>query len=155
MPKRCDKARLEVRASAIHGRGVFAAEDIAPQALIGRYRGRRYTADQADQVQLAEHVYLFGLSDGSYIDGAVGGNETRYINHSCRPNCVALEVHGPRGVVGVDIHASEPIAHGQELFLDYRLDIAEADPASYVCQCKTSNCRGTMAAPVECSPASA
>jgi uncharacterized protein len=148
MPKKSVKrVRLDVRASAIHGRGVFAAEDIPPNAWIDRYDGRRFTADEAEQVQLAEQVYLFGLSDGSYIDGAVGGNATRYINHSCKPNCVAFEVRSADGVVGIDIHASEQIAEGQELLLDYRLDIAEDDSASYVCQCGVSSCRGTMAAP--------
>jgi SET domain-containing protein len=34
-------------------------------------------------------TYLFALSDGATIDGSDGGNATRYINHSCRPNCVA------------------------------------------------------------------
>jgi SET domain-containing protein len=148
MPKKSDDCGcIEVRASAIHGGGVFASGDIAPRSLIGRYRGRRYSAAEAELVAPAEHVYLFGLSDGSFMDGALGGNATRFINHSCKPNCVAVEVRGARGaVLGVDIHSLEFIAQGQEPFLDYRLDVAESDPATYACQCGHSACRGTMAA---------
>jgi SET domain-containing protein len=148
MPKKSeDCGRVEVRASAVHGRGVFASEAIEARSLIGRYRGRRFRAVEGAQADPAGAVYLFGLSDGSYIDGAVGGNATRFINHSCKPNCVAVEVRGVRGaVLGVDIHALEFIGAGQELFLDYRLEVAESDFASYACHCGISDCRGTMAA---------
>jgi len=36
-------------------------------------------------------TYPFGLSDGSIIDDAEGGNATRHINHACVPNVEVVE----------------------------------------------------------------
>ncbi len=140
-------AALDVRSSAIHGRGVFAASDIPATTRIGRYSGRRLPGDEALPQQLpSKPTYLFALSNGAYIDGARGGNATRFINHSCAPNCVAFEVETARGP-GIVIEALQPIAQGQELLLDYALDIADAEADLYACRCGASSCRGTMAGP--------
>ncbi len=146
MPKQNDLlTALDVRSSAIHGRGVFANRDIPTGAQIGRYSGKRL-AGEAERPSLsnAEPTYLFALSDGSLIDGARGGNATRFINHSCVPNCAAFEVRLGRGLAIV-IEAAQPIPQGQELLLDYALDIAGADTALYTCRCGARGCRGTMA----------
>jgi SET domain-containing protein len=146
MTKKADlMSALDVRSSTIHGRGVFAAGAIPMGARIGRYGGRRFAGE--DERLLARRqgpTYLFGLSDGSYIDGARGGNAMRFINHSCAPNCVALEVETDRGL-SIVIEAMSLISLGQELLLDYALEIAESDVDLYACRCGTSACRGTMA----------
>ena len=36
------------------------------------------------------HVLLFTVDDGHVIDGGVDGNEARFINHSCDPNCESV-----------------------------------------------------------------
>jgi uncharacterized protein len=134
-----------VRPSPIHGLGLFAARPIAAGEEIGVYAGQRYEADcQAEW----DHslTYLFRLSDGTMIDGREGGNATRHINHSCEPNCSAYEVKGPRGMPVIVIEAERGIASGEELYLDYALDVAEDDISSYACACGASRCRGTMVA---------
>lgn len=134
-----------VRRSQIHGLGLFAARPIAAGEEIGVYAGQRYEADcQAEW----EHAltYLFRLSDGTLIDGREGGNATRHINHSCEPNCLAYEVEAPGGVPVIVIEAERRIARGEELYLDYALDVAEDDSSSYACACGASRCRGTMVA---------
>ena len=134
-----------VRRSRIHGLGLFAAQPIAAGEEIGVYAGQRYDADcQAEW----EHAltYLFRLSDGTLIDGREGGNATRHINHSCEPNCSAYEVEAPGGVPVIVIEAERSIARGEELYLDYALDVAEDDSSSYACACGASRCRGTMVA---------
>jgi hypothetical protein len=40
------------------------------------------------------HTFLFGLSDGSVIDGSRGGNSARWLNHACAPNCETIEDEG-------------------------------------------------------------
>lgn len=140
--------RLDLRASSIHGRGVFASADIPEGTGIGRYGGRRVSVEDdrwPRPTSTSEPTYAFVLSDGSYIDGAHGGNLTRFINHSCEPNCIAYEVQGSRGL-GVEIMALRSIAQGEELLLDYQLDIAASDADRYPCHCGTRECRGTMAA---------
>jgi SET domain-containing protein len=140
-------ALLEVRTSPIHGQGVFAARDIPAGTRIGRYGGRRYREhEHPGRADDSEVVYLFGLSDGSFIDGGRGGNATRFINHSCAPNCVAHEVR-TGGRLNIEIEALHPIPAGAELYLDYALEVAESDEDTYPCLCGTQACRGTMAGP--------
>ena len=91
-------------------------------------------------------TYLFGLSDGATLDGAEGSNETRFVNHSCRPNCSAQESYDESDTLTIEIRAKRGIRQGEELLLDYLLVVSEADAADYACRCGESNCRATMAA---------
>ncbi len=86
------------------------------------------------------------LSDGTVIDGNVGGNATRHINHSCAPNCQAEEEEGDDGQLVIVIPTRRRIRAGDELFIDYRLDVGGDDPAAYQCRCGAPRCRGTLAA---------
>lgn len=140
---------LEVRSSPIHGTGVFAARDIAQGECIGIYEGRRYTARQA-AARDWDHglTYVFGLSDGSVIDAAEGGNATRHLNHCCEPNVQAQEERGPRRRLQVAFHALRDLKAGEELFIDYALVVEEPQPGqSYQCRCGAARCRGTYLAP--------
>lgn len=137
---------IEVRASGIHGDGAFARRAMTAGQVIGSYGGKRYSAEQTQTVDGNQPMtYLFALSDGSYIDGRDGGNATRHINHSCTPNCVAYEVSNGGGGLDVVIEARRRIRAGEELFLDYALDIGDDDPSEYRCHCGRARCRGTMA----------
>ena len=148
-PQRPDLAAaepVEVRHSPVHGHGAFAARSLPRGFSIGVYAGRRYAPGV-----VAEHdwdntvTYVFGLSDGSYIDGGEGGNATRHLNHSCAPNCTAFEVTQDDGRLDIVIETARRVRAGEELFLDYALDIGEEDPATYPCRCGSRACRGTMA----------
>lgn len=139
---------VEVRDSPIHGRGVFALRRLKRGTVVARYEGRRYSPRQAAARDWDHRVsYVFGLSDGSLIDAAEGGNATRHINHACEPNCVAYEVEDERGRTQVEIEVLHPIARGGELFLDYRMEVDTFDPADFTCCCGSAACRGTMLAP--------
>jgi SET domain-containing protein len=141
-------SRIEVRSSPVHGTGVFATGFIASGTAIGRYTGRRYgVAEQQSRDWDNALTYVFGLSDGSVINGAEGGNATRHINHACKPNCLAYEVEADDGILHIEIESAMRIKAGQELFLDYKLDAgaaAERGGGAYVCQCGAPGCRGTM-----------
>ena len=139
-------ARVEVRDSAIHGRGLFALDSIPKGARILEYAGERVPADEGNaryDETVPFHTFLFDLEDGFMIDGGVGGNDARFINHSCRPNVEAMIDRGR-----IFIHARRAIGAGRELLLDYSFEPEDAqDPevrASYPCRCGASRCRGTM-----------
>jgi SET domain-containing protein len=144
-------AHIEVRHSSVHGHGVFAARDLPPGTLIGVYGGRRYTAREAGTMAWDDRLtYLFGLSDGTLIDGARGGNATRHLNHACEPNCEAVETYDKQGRLTVRIETTQSIRANDELFLDYALNIDAGDDASdYPCRCGLARCRGTLVAPVD------
>ncbi|ALL65319.1 Protein containing SET domain [Paraburkholderia caribensis MBA4] len=94
------------------------------------------------------HTFVFGLSDGRVIDGSVGGNSARWLNHACRANCEAVEIDGR-----VFIEAAVDIQRGEELFISYGLAVDdphdEETRSQYVCRCGSPACRGTMLATEE------
>jgi SET domain-containing protein len=137
---------VEVRRSHIHGDGVFAMRSLPPGLLVGTYEGRRYAPSQAREMRWdGALTYLFGLSDGTLIDGTEGGNATRHINHSCEPNCIASEEADDDDEPVVVIRTKRRIRAGEELSFDYRLDVGAEDPAAYRCRCGAARCRGTLA----------
>lgn len=133
-----------VRQSPVHGLGLFATAPIPAGEQIGVYTGQRHESDD-DAAWDSNLTYLFRLSDGTLINGLVGGNATRHLNHSCEPNCSAFEVEDADCQLAIVIEAKRPIAAGEELSLDYSLDVAEDDDTSnYSCICGAARCRGTM-----------
>ncbi len=142
---------IEVRHSRVHGHGAFAARDLPIGCVVGTYAGQRYTAQDVSTTNWdGQLTYLFGLSDGSVIDGGDGGNETRHLNHACEPNCEAIEYYDEDERLMVRIEATQHIAAGDELFLDYALEVdATDDPSDYPCRCGVTRCRGTLIATVE------
>ena len=90
------KVLYVVRRSKIHGRGVFAAHPIAAGTRIIEYKGRRISYRLATKLYPEEdkrptHTFLFELDEDTVIDAGQRGNAARWINHSCDPNCEAVE----------------------------------------------------------------
>ena len=147
--KRSSAATLEVRESTIHGRGVYANEPIRKGKRIIEYKGKRVRWELASEQADGPHTFLFGLTNGKdVIDPDFGGNDARWINHSCEPNCEAIE-EGNR----VFIYALRSILPGEELFYDYGLEVDQPRTRKleqeYQCHCGSRRCRGTMLAPAE------
>ena len=148
----------EVRASEIQGRGLFARRPIDAGVRIIEYAGEVISAAEGDlrydESRMERHeTYLFALSDGRCIDGASQGNDARFANHSCEPNCEAVEVDGR-----IWIEALRPIAPGEELTYDYAYERSEGDDARegfYRCACGAPGCRATILAPREDGAAAA
>ena len=145
-----DPADIRTSHSTIHGTGLFAVRALPAGHRVGVYEGRRYSARQAAQRDWSDTLtYVFGLSNGSLIDGSEGGNATRHLNHSCAPNCVAYEETGLRRKKIIVIYTLHEIDVGQELFIDYSLDVdGQADADAFRCACGSADCRGTMVSPL-------
>lgn len=135
--------QIEVRESGVHGRGVYAAQFIPKGARVIEYTGERVAWEDAPDDVNNPHTFNFGLDNGEVINPEVGGNDARWINHSCDPNCEAVE-EGDR----VFIYALRQIRAGEELLYDYQLEIDEpitqASREKFACHCGAPNCRGTM-----------
>jgi SET domain-containing protein len=142
---------LRVAPSGVHGLGAFATCALPAFALLGLYEGRRYSLEEvAAKTWDDQLTYLFTLSNEETIDGAKGGNGTRHLNHACDPNCEAVEEYDDAGRLVLKFQTIVPVDEGDELFIDYCLTADDGSPASdYPCRCGSSNCRGTMLAPVE------
>ena len=140
------KPGVEVRKSGIEGRGVYAAREFKRGDRIIEYRGQRIDNDEADLRYTGRkdgRTYLFTVDDDTLIDAEVNGNDARFINHSCAPNCRST-MDGRR----VYIEATRRINPGDELAYDYRLildgEIEDDDLETYRCLCGSPKCRGTM-----------
>jgi uncharacterized protein len=140
----------EVRHSDIHGTGVFAARRIPKGTWIIEYEGERISHEEADRrydddAMEEHHTFLFSLDETECIDATHGGNDARFINHSCDPNCEALWVPKEREIW---ICAMRDIGKGEELTYDYAYEIDGETPehafAKYPCRCGTNKCRGTI-----------
>lgn len=136
-----------VERSAIQGRGAFARQRIPKGTRIIEYLGERITHAEAsrrydDASMRRHHTFLFTVSSRTCIDAARTGNDARFINHSCAPNCEAVQV-GTR----IFIHARRAIRPGEELSYDYAYEVEDADVDLYVCRCGAPRCRGTILSP--------
>lgn len=128
--------RLTVKKSNIFGKGCFALTHLPARKKIALYDGELITGSRKIQARIRRQaetaIKIISLDDDTAIDGAVGGNETAYINPSCDPNAFIRIVPGRK----VAIFARRDIQPGEELTIDYR------DPAHpEVCSCGAPNCR--------------
>ena len=142
---------FKIRRSSIQGRGAFATRRIRKGERIIEYTGERINNAEADRRYDDErmrrhHTYLFTLTQRTVVDGAVGGNASRFINHSCDPNCDAVIEDGR-----IWIDAARTIPKGRELTYDYQYervsDDDAADERKYPCHCGARQCRGTILLP--------
>ena len=139
---------VEARNSQIHGRGVYAIAPIKKGTRIMEYLGERISHAEADARYEKKgdddgHTFLFIASNRTVIDAGVDGNDARFINHSCNPNCETV-IENSR----VFIDAIRNIKPGEELGYDYQLTWESTDDpaelALYACRCGAKQCRGTM-----------
>lgn len=137
----------EVRESAIQGRGGFAVRPIRTGKKIDQYIGEPISHDEADRryddSEGRHHTFLFVLDDDIVLDARFGGNDARFLNHSCDPNC-ETEIDDDK----VWIKAIKPIKPDEELLYDYRFEWQDEyepeDIRYYACRCGTEKCRGTI-----------
>jgi SET domain-containing protein len=139
---------FEVRRSRVHGSGGFALRRIKKGTRIAEYLGERISHELADKRyedtdEGDNHTFLFVVDKRTVIDAGVNGNDARFINHACDPNCES-EIEDRR----VFIDAIKDIEPGEELNYDYQIGREKGDPPNvdeiYACRCGSPKCRGTM-----------
>ena len=139
---------VRVRRSRVHGQGVFARRRIRKGARIIEYLGDRVSHKEADRryedkTTADNHTFLFIVDRGVVIDATHNGNDARFINHGCDPNCESV-IEDRR----VFIEAVRTIQPGEELCYDYQIGRDKDDPANvdeiFACRCGADECRGSM-----------
>jgi SET domain-containing protein len=140
-----DQPLCEVRESSIHQRGLFATCDIKEGTDIIQYIGEKITKDESTRRALEWEeqaretgeglVYIFELDDEWDLDGRLGENPARYMNHSCDGNCEAVNCDGEIWVV-----ARKDIKEDEELVYDYGYDMEHF--LDHPCRCGADTCIG-------------
>lgn len=101
--------QIEVRASTIHGRGLFATKRIAKGKLVGVFEGVVTKKDDT-------HV-LWTQDEDDVWHGLRVTNELKYANHSASPNTETDGTH---------LHALRTIQAGEEITFHYGEEWDEA-----------------------------
>lgn len=95
-----------VAESPVHGRGLFARNDIPASTWIGHYDGPETMGN-------GMHVLWVDESEGNEKESWVGydgNNEVRFLNHAKNPNSE---------MDGLDLYALRDIRAGEEITIDY------------------------------------
>ena len=139
------KKLYKISNSEIHQNGLFANSSIGKGEQIIQYTGEKISKKESKKRALSWEkkakksgeglVYIFELNDKWDLDGRVGENPARLINHSCDGNCEAINVDGE-----IWIFAKKKIKEGQELTYDYGYDMEHF--LDHPCRCGSKNCVG-------------
>jgi uncharacterized protein len=103
---RSTNPKVEIKQSHIHGLGLFAARRIRKGEVIGLYEGREVT----DEEDNGDHVLWIYDEDTGKEYGIDGRTETRYVNHSQKPNA---------DFNGEILEALKQIRSGDEITFNY------------------------------------
>jgi uncharacterized protein len=141
-----DFTRTQV--SKIQGTGLFAKKVIPRGTRIMTYEGLRVSkVDLVNDLAqgLTNMIYVMNLNETTVIDGERSGNDARFINHSCEPNCEVLFFNETPY-----IYALQEIPQTEELSFDYKLGFGseveiteEQKKAWFPCNCGAKTCKGT------------
>ena len=151
-------SKIKVRRSKIHGSGVFAAKNIKKGEFIIEYKGLLRSHEEGDAAYDNEdetgHTFLFTLNEDYVLDANIKGNDARWINHSCDPNCDSEHVdaeNGDKSKDRIEIKAIRDIKAGEELSYNYGIRLAERHTPKlkklWACLCGSPKCTGTMLQP--------
>ncbi len=130
---------IEFRSSSIHGTGAFARRTIRKGTRLIEYIGRKISKAESAQLLDAQNEYIFDVAEDFDLDGNVGWNPARHINHSCSPNCEAQNEEGRIWVIAV-----RTIRPDEEITFNYGYDIA--DYRDHPCCCGAPDCVGYIVA---------
>jgi SET domain-containing protein len=130
---------LKVGKSLIFGRGCFATTALPKRKKFAEYCGELVQGQRKIEARVLKQwkqgvVKIVWLAENLAIDGAVGGNETAYINHSCEPNAFARRTPGNKML----FFALRDIKAGEEITIDYQDPI---HPSTEDCRCGAVACR--------------
>ena len=127
--------KTQVRASNIHGRGLFATADIGKDEIVAAKGGhivdRKTLREQISprlgpvEIQIDEDLFIAPVTEEEREGSML------YSNHSCNPNL------GMRGEI--TLVAMRDIRVGEELTHDWAT--TDDDEYSVECECGAANCR--------------
>nr|XP_043638915.1 histone-lysine N-methyltransferase ASHH2 [Erigeron canadensis] len=141
-------SKLKCVSSGKKGFGLQLLEDIPKGRFLIEYVGEvldmpAYEARQREYALKGhKHFYFMTLNGSEVIDACAKGNLSRFINHSCEPNC-RTEKWMVNGEVCVGLFALRDIKKGEELTFDYNY-VRVFGAAAKKCVCGSARCRGVI-----------
>jgi len=130
------------------GFGLVAQEKIPAGNFISEYIGEVIDEEEYSRRKkkyaAERNFYFMNLSPGVYIDASRKGTKTRFVNHSCDPNCKSQKWK-VKGIQAIGIFAIKDIAENEEITFDYRVEEgSDRQSIPVACECRSANCRGWL-----------
>ncbi|KAI1724701.1 SET domain-containing protein [Ditylenchus destructor] len=151
--KNCVKVAIKPSRSTARYFGAFSEEEIPAHGFVGEYVGEIIThAEKERRIErisklnsIEAQYYIMDLDHNRAIDAHYYGNNMRYVNHSCEPNC-AVQVITSDTDDHIVLVALRTIRKGEELSFDYNMYSITTGRSVPRCLCNAKNCTGILSA---------
>uniref|UniRef100_A0A8C0YGR8 Histone-lysine N-methyltransferase, H3 lysine-36 specific n=2 Tax=Cyprinus carpio carpio TaxID=630221 RepID=A0A8C0YGR8_CYPCA len=138
---------VEIFRTLSRGWGLRGVSDIKKGAFVNEYVGEVIDEEECRaRIKHAQennicNFYMLTLDKDRIIDAGPKGNQSRFMNHSCQPNC-ETQKWTVNGDTRVGLFALEDIPTGVELTFNYNLECLGNGMTE--CKCGASNCSGFL-----------
>ncbi|XP_020505337.2 histone-lysine N-methyltransferase NSD2 isoform X1 [Labrus bergylta] len=129
------------------GWGLVALRDIKKGEFVNEYIGELIDEEECRARIVYAHennityFYMLTIDKDRIIDAGPKGNYSRFMNHSCQPNC-ETQKWTVNGDTRVGLFAVCDIPAGTELTFNYNLDCLGNEKT--ICRCGAPNCSGFL-----------
>ncbi|XP_014876369.1 histone-lysine N-methyltransferase, H3 lysine-36 and H4 lysine-20 specific isoform X1 [Poecilia latipinna] len=140
-------SQVQIFRTLSRGWGLRCVHDIKKGQFVTEYVGEVIGEDECrSRIRHAQendicNFYMLTLDKDRIIDAGPKGNEARFMNHSCQPNC-ETQKWTVSGDTRVGLFALVDIAAGTELTFNYNLECL--GNGKTVCKCGSANCSGFL-----------
>ncbi|CAL9706818.1 unnamed protein product [Knipowitschia caucasica] len=140
-------SQVEIFRTLSRGWGLRAVSDIKKGAFVSEYVGEMIDEEECRaRIRHAQendicNFYMLTLDKDRVIDAGPKGNEARFMNHSCQPNC-ETQKWTVNGDTRVGLFALQDIPKDVELTFNYNLECL--GNGKTVCKCGAPNCSGFL-----------
>ncbi|XP_077465484.1 histone-lysine N-methyltransferase, H3 lysine-36 specific-like [Stigmatopora argus] len=138
---------VEIFRTLSRGWGLRSETDVKKGAFVSEYVGELIDEEECRaRIRHAQekdifNFYMLTLDKDRIIDAGPKGNQARFMNHSCQPNC-ETQKWTVNGDTRVGLFALQDIPKGVELTFNYNLECLGNGKTA--CKCGAPNCSGFL-----------
>ncbi|CAK6956491.1 histone-lysine N-methyltransferase%2C H3 lysine-36 specific isoform X3 [Scomber scombrus] len=138
---------VEIFRTLSRGWGLRAVSDIKKGAFVSEYVGEVIDEEECRaRIKHAQendicNFYMLTLDKDRIIDAGPKGNQARFMNHCCQPNC-ETQKWTVNGDTRVGLFSLQDIPKGEELTFNYNLECLGNGKTA--CKCGAPNCSGFL-----------